>query len=78
MCAVCRIAGINVEMHECNINERAEQLSARIVRAEPEVVACSVYIWNVRLMADVCTRINIMLPSATIIWGGPEASYDVA
>ena len=74
--ATCKQAGVEIDLLEMTINERAEQIAAAVFAKEPTVLACSVYIWNVRLMQDVCTRIKLMNPGIVIVWGGPEVSFD--
>ena len=72
--AVCGRAGIELAIIESNINEGADFLATRALGLRPELLLCSVYIWNRRLMEDICTRIRLIDPSITIVWGGPEAS----
>lgn len=72
--AVCREAGIKLEVVESNINEGAEAISHRVAELRPGLLLCSVYIWNRRLMEDICTRIRLMEPGVIIAWGGPEVS----
>ena len=72
--AVCGQAGIKLAVIESNINEGADLLASRALGLRPELLLCSVYIWNRRLMEDICTRIRLIDPTVTIVWGGPEAS----
>ena len=72
LAAACRESGVPLGIVESNINERAEVITARLVQEEPDILLCSVYIWNRRLMEDVCTRISVMYPELRIVWGGPE------
>ncbi|MBT9176313.1 MAG: hypothetical protein DDT20_00626 [Firmicutes bacterium] len=72
--AVCREAGIKLEVVESNINEGAEVISHRVAELRPKLLLCSVYIWNRRLMEDICTRIRLMDPGVIIVWGGSEVS----
>lgn len=71
----CVEKGVSLECIETNINERAERIAELVAEHAPSVVLCSVYIWNARLMSDVCTRLRLMLPTLVIIWGGPEVSF---
>jgi len=72
LAAACREKGAPLGIVESNINERAEVITARLVKEEPDILLCSVYIWNRRLMEDVCTRLSVMYPKLKIVWGGPE------
>lgn len=72
LAAACLENGLPLGFVESNINERAEVITARLLKEEPDILLCSVYIWNRRLMEDVCTRISVMYPKLKIVWGGPE------
>ncbi len=72
--AVCREAGVTLAVVESNINEGIEVITGKVARLHAELLLCSVYIWNRRIMEDVCTRIRLMDPGVTIAWGGPEVS----
>ena len=65
-------AGHEVSLVEMTVNERAEAISRAVFATRPEVLGCSVYIWNVRLMSDVCVRLKLLIPQLVIVWGGPE------
>jgi radical SAM superfamily enzyme YgiQ (UPF0313 family) len=41
-----------------------------------EVVAFSVYIWNITQTLEVCRKIKGLNPSVKIMLGGPEVSYE--
>ncbi|MBS3984688.1 MAG: DUF4080 domain-containing protein [Selenomonadales bacterium] len=74
LAAVCQVAGVKLHVVESNINEGAELITSKVMGLCPELLLCSVYIWNRRLMEDICTRIRLSDPGITIVWGGPEAS----
>lgn len=74
--AACAEAGIHLEVVETNTNERAERVAHLVAEHDPTVLLCSVYIWNIRLMEDVCTRLKLMFPNLVIIWGGPEVALN--
>ena len=76
--AACKSQGLFVDSLEMTINERPEAIAAQVFRLKPDVLACSVYIWNVRIMEEVCLRLKLMLPQLKIIWGGPEVERDLA
>ncbi|MBK7690334.1 MAG: DUF4080 domain-containing protein [Bacteroidetes bacterium] len=44
--------------------------------ADFEVVAFSVYIWNITPTLEVCQKIKVLNPSTKIMLGGPEVSYE--
>jgi len=72
LAAACLERKMPLGVVESNINERAEVITARLLKEEPDILLCSVYIWNRRLIEDVCTRLRIMYPKLKIVWGGPE------
>jgi len=74
--AACRQAGVAVDAVEANINERAETIALRLLELEPAILLCSVYIWNRRLVEDVCVRLYTALPELIVVWGGPEGCTD--
>jgi len=74
--AACAQAGLMVHLHETNVNERAEKTAQQVALQKPDVLLCSAYIWNTTVLADVCTRLKLMLPEIIIVWGGPEVSYN--
>lgn len=74
LAAACVEQGLPLSLVESNINERAEVITARLVKEEPAILLCSVYIWNRRLVEDICTRLCTMYPQITIVWGGPEVN----
>ena len=74
--AACAEAGIHIELVETNTNERAEKVAHLVAEHNPTVLLCSVYIWNIRLMEDVCARLKLMYPGLVIIWGGPEVAFN--
>ncbi len=41
-----------------------------------DVVAFSVYIWNITPTLEVCKKIKALKPSTKIMLGGPEVSYE--
>ncbi|HSL93999.1 MAG TPA: cobalamin-dependent protein, partial [Bacillota bacterium] len=51
-------AGHEVKLVEMTVNERAEVVSRAVFDTFPDVLCCSVYIWNVRVMSDVCVRLK--------------------
>lgn len=66
---------VDIEIAEYTINNRIEEIVPDIFRRNADVIAFSVYIWNV----DYVTRIGETLrkiSSKYVIWaGGPEVSY---
>lgn len=65
-----------VDIMEYTIKDDILKIVKDIENANPDVLGFSVYIWNVSIISDIITKLN--LPNATIILGGPEVSYDSA
>lgn len=76
--AACRSAGQALSLVEMTVNERAEAVSRAVFATRPDVLACSVYIWNVRMMSDICIRMKLLIPGLAVVWGGPEVMGDEA
>ena len=64
------------KIREFTINEREEIILKEIMMEKPDVVAFSVYIWNVSMVCDLSYLIKQINPNIEIIYGGPEVSYD--
>ena len=61
---------------EFTINESLDHILRTIVRAEPEMLAFSCYIWNIEDTVKLAQSLKKVLPSVSIVVGGPEVSYD--
>ncbi|MDD2509948.1 MAG: DUF4080 domain-containing protein [Syntrophomonas sp.] len=64
------------KVREFTINEKNEYIMAEIFREQPDVLAFSVYIWNVCAILEICREYKKVAPQSYIILGGPEVSYD--
>ncbi len=81
--AWCLAAGVRafgpknaeVEVVEATINETDEAVFARVADMAPDVLAISVYIWNVEMLQRLMPRWRERIPSLHIIVGGPEVSW---
>lgn len=61
---------------EFSINDKAYRVLEEIVKENAEIVAFSVYIWNVQFVKVVSTLLKLVKPGIVILFGGPEVSYD--
>lgn len=59
---------------EYTIKDDINTIAKEINNEHPDVIACSVYIWNVELFKRLFSQLN--LESSILILGGPEVSYD--
>lgn len=67
-----------VEIAEYTINQPADDIIADIYRRNPEVVAFSCYIWNIRYVYEIVKEVKKICPYIKIWLGGPEVSFDGA
>lgn len=62
---------------DLNINDTQEDLLARIMATEPDVLGISLYIWNRECAARLIRRVKALKPEIVVIVGGPEATFSV-
>ena len=62
-------------LREFTVNQGAEAIYYSILREQPRAVAFSVYLWNVRLVRDLCRDLRRACPDCLLILGGPEVSW---
>ncbi len=79
----CLLAGvreyapnISAQVLEATINEKEEDVLARILQNKPSVVTFTCYIWNITETLSLARRIKAVMPSVIIALGGPEVSYN--
>lgn len=65
-----------VSFAEFTINEREYDVLSAIYRARPDAVLFSCYIWNIEFILKVADMLKKALPSVTVVFGGPEVSFD--
>lgn len=68
--------GFPVSLLEFTINQRQDEILGEIYRQKPDVVAFSVYIWNVSMVRALAGDIHKILPETEIWMGGPEVSWN--
>ena len=71
-----RVDGIAAELVEYTINTRNELIIRDLVERAPDIVAFSVYIWNVQPILELINDLKKYLPQCLVILGGPEVSFD--
>lgn len=67
--------GIILNVVEGTVNEKEAVLFERIMSQRADAVAFSCYIWNIRVVLSLCTKIREFCSDVRIILGGPEVSY---
>lgn len=68
--------GIDVALAEYTINQNISEIIQKIYLKKPQLLAFSVYIWNVDIVRRVADEIKKLLPEVIIWAGGPEVSYN--
>lgn len=63
-----------VDIMEYTIKDDIDEIVRDIESVNPDVLGCSVYIWNVSIITKIIDKLN--LPNTKIIIGGPEVSFD--
>ena len=71
-----QIPGVRIRVAEYTINDRYSDVLAGILSCQPDILAFSVYIWNVDRIRRLIRDIRKIKGSGIRIWaGGPEATY---
>ncbi len=65
-----------IETVEFSINDRLPAITDAILRAQPDAVGFSCYIWNIEHVLKAASTVKKVLPECLILLGGPEVSYD--
>ncbi len=69
---------LKCDIVECSINDTTEHILYSVLKNKPDIVAFSVYIWNVSVISRLCRSIRTIYPETKIILGGPEVSYGIS
>ena len=67
----------DVDFVEYIIKEDLDKITADIIAKKVQIIAFSVYIWNVKLIKELCIRLKREDQNLVIILGGPEVSYEI-
>lgn len=68
---------IKIYLLEATINDFLDDILERIVEYNPSIVGFSLYIWNFNQVLYLAENLKKILPKVMVIFGGPEASYDI-
>ena len=71
-------AGPEVTLQEFTINNETDYIYGEILRGDYDLICFSTYIWNVEQTCRLCADLKKAKPSAQILLGGPEVSYETA
>lgn len=76
--AAARDLPLSLEVVEHTVNEPVRTVAEDIVKRSPQMLAISVYIWNVQVVRDLAALIKKRMPDIVLAVGGPEVSYNSA
>ena len=76
LAAYCQRQGVPAGIKEYTINQSLFQIMRDIYREYPQVLGIACYIWNIRMVLELCSLIKKVMPEIQLILGGPEVSYD--
>jgi len=66
-----------ITLAEYTINQRTEDILESIYEKSPDMVAFSVYIWNVEMIKELIWNLHNIRPGLPIWIGGPEVSFEL-
>ena len=69
------LSGVQTTICDLNINDTQEDLLARVMATEPDVLGVCLYIWNRACAASLIRRVKALRPETVVILGGPEATF---
>ena len=61
---------------EANLRDRRDEVLQRLYLERADVYGFSCYIWNLSEMLSLAEDLSALLPSARMIFGGPEVSFE--
>lgn len=70
------VSSPDVSFAEFTINERAADVLTAIYRCHAQTVLFSCYIWNIEFVLKVSSMLKKVAPDTSIIFGGPEVSFN--
>lgn len=74
--AYCKTYDENIKILETSINNNENEIIKLIYKEHPQIIGFSCYIWNMSYIKMLIPTIKKILPSVTIVLGGPEVSYN--
>ncbi|MBR5826941.1 MAG: DUF4080 domain-containing protein [Clostridia bacterium] len=68
-------AEVSVNVIEGTVNEKEDAIFERLLSGNPDAIAFSCYIWNIKTVLSLSEKIKNYNSDIQIILGGPEVSY---
>lgn len=72
-----KLAESELSIREFTINQSINHILGEIYRERPDVLAMSVYIWNINETLDIVKSLKKVAPEVKVILGGPEVSFEI-
>lgn len=69
---------VDIDILQCNINEKIDDLYQKCVSGNVKIFAFSCYIFNINIVQQLAELIRKNIEGAVIVYGGPEVSFDPA
>ena len=69
-------AGYGADIFEYNIKDRRGAILSALYREAADIYGFSSYIWNISQMLSIADDLKKLRPESTIVFGGPEVSYN--
>ncbi len=76
LCLKAACADLDVTTKEYSINDTAERVCGELYLLDCDVYLFGCYIWNLPFLEQVTSRLKAVKPECSIVFGGPEVSYD--
>lgn len=70
------VSGWEWQKLEYTINEDYAEIAAQIAAVKPDLLGCSLYIFNFNAVMEILGRFHVLFPAAEIVLGGPECAGD--
>ncbi len=67
----------NIEIKEFTINQKLEYILGEILAADADLICFSCYIWNIDYINNISYILKEAKNKAGILYGGPEASFEI-
>lgn len=64
-------------LYEANLRDRRDEVLWELYERRADLYSFSCYIWNIEEMLYIASDLKKLLPNTKIVFGGPEASFDI-
>ena len=78
LCEKLNIKPVDIKIHEYTVNDVYKNVLFSVLSDNPDIIAFSVYIWNIDFITKLISDIKKISPLTKIILGGPEVSFGVS